>query len=85
MSIFAVNEIESFLLKFFRQNFILFMKLLDLDMDLLVQQQVIVNRVIHAQPMAFFAIVQRVYLHINVIAHMINIIWLALDVVLIIL
>jgi hypothetical protein len=61
------------------------MKLLDLDMDLLVQQQVIVNRVIHAQPKAFFAIVQRVYLHINVIAHMINIIWLALDVVLIIL
>jgi len=61
------------------------MKLLDLDMDLLVQQQVIVNRVIHAQPMAIFAIVQLVYLHINVIAHMINIIWLALDAVLIIL
>jgi len=61
------------------------MKLLDLDMDLLVQQQVIVNRVIHVQQMAFFAIVQLVYLHINVIAHMINIIWLALDAVLIIL
>jgi hypothetical protein len=68
----------------FRQNLINFMKLLDLDTGLLVQQQVIVNRVIHAQLMAIFAIVQRVYLHINVIAHMINIIWLALDAVLVI-
>jgi hypothetical protein len=68
----------------FRQNLIIFMKLLDLDMGLLVQQQVIVNRVIHAQLMAIFAIVQQVYLHINVIALMINIIWLALDAVLVI-
>jgi hypothetical protein len=68
----------------FRQNLIIFMKLLDLDMGLLVQQQVIVNRVILAQLMAIFAIVQQVYLHINVIALMINIIWLALDAVLVI-
>ena len=68
----------------FRRNWIKVMKLLDLDTGLLVQQQVIVNRVIHAQLMAIFAIVQQVYLHINVIAHMINIIWLALDAVLVI-
>jgi hypothetical protein len=68
----------------FSQNLINFMKLLDLDTGLLVQQQVIVNRVILAQLMAIFAIVQQVYLHINVIALMINIIWLALDAVLVI-